>query len=91
MCRTAPLHCALVWTGLRGGHASAKHNAVRSTTTTGQPPSEVAQHVGWMMMMQHGVHAVKLNDAPWRMRLITRVGGQFGGWDGCTKHQTMRM
>jgi|TARA_B110001452_G_scaffold120048_1_gene99625 hypothetical protein len=35
--------------------------------------------------------AVKLNDAPWRMRLITRVGGQFGGWDGCTKHQTMRM
>ena len=31
-----------------------------------------------------------VNDAPWRMRLITRVGGQCGGWGGCTKQRTMR-
>jgi len=37
--------------------------------------------------------AVKVNDEPslpWRMRLITRVGGQCGGWGGCTKQRTMR-
>ena len=93
MCRTAPLHCGLVWTGLRGGpcRCEGQCGAKRPHSRACRPVQ--LRHAGVGDDDDAAWGAVKVNDEPslpWRMRLITRVGGQCGGWGGCTKQRTMR-